>query len=166
MGRLGGGRGSAGGGRGRPGTPGARRGGAGGGRGTRRGEAANQGARGRLGVAFAPNPSAKVPPDLVVEVLKVAILLGLYEKTQRPAIFRLLAAPRYFRKSAIFDGRVVKNGTTLLSGAVLGNHPPAKVCIFDGRVVKNRGSRNSSGLPAMPALLAEMGRPPQLGAAR
>ena len=61
----------------------------------------------------------------------------------------------------IFDGRVVKNGTTLLAGAVFGNHSPAKVSIFDGRVVKNRGSRNSS---ALPALLAEVSQRPQLGA--
>ena len=81
--------------------------------------------------------------------------------TQWPAIFIELAAPRYFRKRVTFDGRVVKNVTTLLSGAVFGNHWTATACIFGGRVVKNRGSRNSS---ALPDLLAEMGRPPQLGA--
>ena len=42
-----------------------------------------------------------------------------------------------------FEGRIVKNGTTLLSRVIFGNHWTAKVSIFDGRVVKNRGSRNS-----------------------
>ncbi len=68
--------------------------------------------------------------------IKVAILLGLYEKTRWPATFHFVADPRYFKKHVIFDGRVVKNETTGLPWTIFANHWTAKVSIFDGRVAK------------------------------
>ncbi len=62
-------------------------------------------------------------------------------------MFLLLAVPREFQKSVIFDGRVVKSEMTGLPWTIFGNHWTTKVSIFDGRVVKNRGARNSSGTP-------------------
>ena len=85
----------------------------------------------------------------------------LYEKSQGPKIFLYLAAPSYFKKVVIFDGRVVKIETTGLVWSIFGHHWTAKVSIFDGRVVKNRGPWNSSALPALPP---ELNRAPQLGA--
>ena len=105
----------------------------------RRGEAANQGAGGRLGVSLAANPSATCPPDLGFGLLKVAILLGLYEKTQRPAIFIGLAAPRYFRKSVIFMEGLPKMERHYCPGAFLEIIRREKLAYLMERLLKTGG---------------------------
>ena len=68
---------------------------------------------------------------------KVVILLRLYAKTRRPDLFLLLAVPREFPKSIIFDGRVVKSEMTGLPWTIFGNHLPSKVAGNAASVAKN-----------------------------